>query len=327
MLKTLLCASVVTAVLGFAATPALGTTLAELPECTFETYRSLEIESAADMTIESSHATLMVGKPNAFTVEYNGFRVPFDAPWQFSAEIDGEPIPITSIDSRQIEATAHRAGKLTVAVTYGLGDRYNWERRPTRPPCRAVKRQSWRVVIPKTFPPKLNIRKEDEKVVFSLARIPYRQCADTYERRPVQIRVKQRGGRGLVATARSEDPCEGFDTWTEFLHVPSWRTFYFTERSPRALVLSLQWPKKKTATWRFDYSVRSGSSLQRGVLVAAADYRPAERIYAWLPGLQVNDDYWNFCVRYGRATIMENGNPYCNYGGYSTRVLRIARRP
>lgn len=303
--------------------PALASTLDELPECPGGT--------PDEMTVTSPRATLVVGRANAFRAQFEGASGLLPEPWRFSAEIDGQPVGISNATDRRFELTPSHTGRLSVSVTYGLESRYDFDQRTTLPPCRMVATAFWRVVRLKRFP-RLDVLDYGEKVEFSLEAIPRRECFETYERTPIAVRVRQRGGRRMVATAHANDPCRGFDSWTEWnARTPWWRTFYFEgfdlAGPRRSLKLSLQWPEKASRTWAFDYTVRVGKrTVQRGVIRVRTTYHPAERVYAWLPGGRVNDDYWNICVRNARPIAMHNGNAYCNVGGYSERSLIVRRR-
>jgi len=322
-MRSLLSSAAVVAVLAWAPSVSVAATLDELPECPPGTPH--------EVSVSSPRQTLVMGRTNAFRAAYDGYLGLVQEPWRFAAEIDGQPVAISTATDRRFEITPTRTGRLTVAVTYGLESRYDLDQDATLPPCRTVTRKSWRVVRLKRFP-RLDVQDYGEKVEFSLDAIPRRQCFETYERTPITVRVRQRGGRKLVVAARADDPCRGFDTWTEMdATTPWWRTFYFGGTDAfgprRSLTLSLQWPEKKSAAWTFDYTVTVGKKAsQRGVIRVRTKYHPAERIYAWLPGHRVNDDYWNICVNEGRPTAKHNGNAYCNVGGYSDRSLRIVRR-
>lgn len=302
--------------------PVLATTLDALPECPAGT--------PDEMVIYSAHDKLVVGRSNAFRAEYEGIETLLDEPWQFSAELDGQPVEIENASASRFEITPQRPGTLRVAVTYGLGSRGDYEQESTLRPCRTVGPASWKVVDTRRFPDPI-VRTSGEHVEFSLTRIADGTCTRRYERAPIAVRVRQRSGRRMVVKAHADDPCRGFETWTDSLRSPWWRTFHFggmSDYSPRrTLTLALQWPEKKSATWSYDYVVRAGRAVQRGVIQARSVYHPAERVYAWLPGGQVNDDYWNICVNDGKRIAMHNGNAYCNVGGYSDWSLRIVRRP
>jgi hypothetical protein len=76
---------------------------------------------------------------------------------------------------------------------------------------------------------------------------------------------------------------------------------------------------------RFAVTVKGAGRTWRRHATVRSTHVSSERVYAWKPDGESNDDYWNYCVNGARQTWMHNGNAYCILPGYNDQTVSIKR--
>lgn len=76
--------------------------------------------------------------------------------------------------------------------------------------------------------------------------------------------------------------------------------------------------------WTFRYKVLVDQSVVKDGRIEVDNYYKASKsIYGFKANGDINDAYWNYCVKYGKETWMEDGNPYCMTPGRSWPTVSL----
>jgi len=294
---------------------ALAASLGELPQCSHDEGR---------LDISGLPRTLVAGREALLTLDdYLLTSRDTSVPYHIEQTLNGQRASALEISGSRLRVRPSNPGNWALAVTYATEEGYDTYEMAPIPPCQMTTRWTRRVVkpSPQKVRTTVTVPRYLEHVEFIIQSDARRaeDCDYSHVRVPVTVAILS--GKWSVKRSAA-NACTGWDGRRDERAVSAYSdTLRF---SPFA---TSGWPRKASATRTYRYTIRSGRKVTgRGAIVARAAYVPVERVYASLPGGEINDDYWNYCVKNGEEITMDHGNPYCTWGGYHERTIKLTRR-